>query len=171
MQSLNCEVMLKSIIRQALNSIGVSDEVEALLEQMQHSLTSGLQEFLQLLQNIAKSLNFFYIAIDGVDECEKQDRDDLLHVLSSLAISSSNTKIFLTSRDSVSREIQRVFPSIEHLSMTCSSAQSDIATYIDGIVQDKLQREELIVQDSGLIEDIKLALNKGANGMYVIEIT
>ncbi|UKZ49193.1 hypothetical protein TrVGV298_003436 [Trichoderma virens] len=51
--------------------------------------------------------------------------------------------------------------------MDCSSAQSDIAAYVEGIVQEKLQDEELVVGDSDLIEEIKTALSKGANGMFL----
>ncbi|KAM6485240.1 ankyrin repeat-containing domain protein [Trichoderma sp. SZMC 28011] len=51
--------------------------------------------------------------------------------------------------------------------MDCSSALSDIATYVEGIVQEKLKTEELIVGDPDLIEDIKAALLDGANGMFL----
>ncbi|PNP50699.1 hypothetical protein THARTR1_08619 [Trichoderma harzianum] len=51
--------------------------------------------------------------------------------------------------------------------MDCSSAQSDITTYVEGIVQEKLKNEELIVGDPDLIEDIKAALSDGANGMFL----
>ncbi|KAL6816716.1 ankyrin repeat-containing domain protein [Trichoderma sp. SZMC 28015] len=56
---------------------------------------------------------------------------------------------------------------MKQITMDCSSAQSDIATYVEGIVQEKLKIEELIVGDPGLIEDIKVALSDGANGMFL----
>lgn len=164
-QSLNAEVILRSIIRQALNHCGFSEDIAVLLEKIQAGLSSGLEELLELLQKIATAFKLLHIIIDGVDECEKQDRDDILYALSSLATVTSNTKLFLASRDSISLEIQKSFPTLHRLSMNCSSAHSDIATYVDGIVQEKLQSEELIVGDSRLIEDIKLALTEGADGM------
>ncbi|KAM0452065.1 hypothetical protein ACHAPV_009689 [Trichoderma viride] len=165
-QSLNAEVILRSIIRQALNQCGFSEDIAVLLEKIQAGLSSGLEELLELLQRIATVFKVLYIIIDGVDECEKQDRDDVLYALS-LATVTSNTKLFLASRDSISLEIQKSFPTLHRLSMNCSSAHSDIATYVDGIVQEKLQSEELIVGDSRLIEDIKLALTEGADGMFL----
>ncbi|KAK5988793.1 Putative ankyrin repeat protein [Cladobotryum mycophilum] len=166
-QSLNAEFILRSIIRQALNQLSFSEEIEVSLENMQLSLSSGLKELLELLQKIVAAFKAFYIVIDAVDECEKQDRDDLLQGLSSLATIGSNTKLFLASRDSVSREIQKRFTTFGHLAMNCSSAQADIGTYVEGIVREKLQSEELIVEDSGLIEEIKMALTKGADGMLL----
>ncbi|OPB44617.1 NACHT domain protein [Trichoderma guizhouense] len=59
------------------------------------------------------------------------------------------------------------FPTLKQISMNCSSARSDITTYIEGIVQEKLKTEELIVGDPDLIEDIKAALLDGANGMFL----
>ncbi|EHK48434.1 hypothetical protein TRIATDRAFT_236441, partial [Trichoderma atroviride IMI 206040] len=166
-QSLKAEVILRSIIRQALNQCGFAEDVEILLEKIQASLSSGLEELLELLQKIVTAFKVLYIIMDGVDECERQDRSDILHVLSSLATATLNTKIFLASRDSISLEIQKRFPTLHRLAMNCSSAHSDISTYVDGIVQEKLQSEELIVGDSRLIEDIKLALTEGADGMFL----
>ncbi|KAL7796741.1 hypothetical protein V8C37DRAFT_408226 [Trichoderma ceciliae] len=155
-QFLNAEAIIKSIIRQALNQSGLSDEIEGLLEHMQLRLSSGLKELLELIQKIATAFKALYL-----------DRDDLLQVLSSLAIVGSNTKLFLASRDSMAREIQKRFPALSRLSMNCSSAESDISTYVEGIVHEKLQSEELVVGDLRLIEEIKLALTKGADGMFL----
>ncbi|EHK21120.1 uncharacterized protein TRIVIDRAFT_153261, partial [Trichoderma virens Gv29-8] len=166
-QSLNAEVILKSITRQMLNPSDLSEEVEKFLDRMRLNLASGLNEISTLLQGIASSFKTLYIVIDGFDECAKQDRSDLLAVLSSIVNTRSNTKLFLAGRDSVSREVHRKFPTYKQLSMDCSSAQSDIAAYVEGIVQEKLQDEELVVGDSDLIEEIKTALSKGANGMFL----
>ena len=164
-QSLKAEVILKSIIRQALNQSGLSEQMEASLEQALLDLSSGFEELLKLLQNIVAALTTLYIVIDGLDECEKRERDELLEALSSLTMVTSNTRFFLASRENVSGEIKRRFPALEHLSMSCPSAQSDIAAYVESAVQDKLQSEDLVVGDPSLIEEIKLALTEGADGM------
>lgn len=164
-QSLNAEVILKSVIRQMLNVSDIYAKVEALLDSMQLNLMSRLNEIEKLLQSVAAEFGTLYIVIDGLDECTKSERDDLLKSLHSVMKVRSNIKLFLAGRDSVSREIQLKFPTMKHIPMDCSSAQSDIATYVEGIVQEKLKTEELIVGDPDLIEDIKTALSDGANGM------
>ncbi|KAL7904648.1 hypothetical protein GGI35DRAFT_489723 [Trichoderma velutinum] len=166
-QSLNAEVILKSIIRQMLDVSNIYEKIETLLGDMQLNLASGLSEITKLLQGIAADFKTLYIVIDGLDECTKPERRDLLETLNSVMNVRSNIKLFLAGRDSVSREIQIRFPTLKQISMDCSSAQSDIATYVEGIVQEKLKNEELIVGDPDLIEDIKAALSDGANGMFL----
>ncbi|KAL6794164.1 ankyrin repeat-containing domain protein [Trichoderma sp. SZMC 28012] len=166
-QSLNAEVILKSIVRQMLNVSTIYERVEAQLNNMQLDLASGLIEIAKLLQGIAAKFKKLYIVIDGLDECTKSERHDLLETLHSVLKARPNTKLFLAGRDSVSREVQLKFPTLIQIPMDCSSAQSDIATYVEGIVQEKLKTEELIVGDPDLIEDIKAALSDGANGMFL----
>ncbi|KAH0489354.1 hypothetical protein TgHK011_009786 [Trichoderma gracile] len=166
-QSMIAETILKSIVQQALHASNPPREIETLLERMKLSLSSGLEDILELLRKIAASFRTFYIAIDGLDECSKQERGDLLRILS-LVATGPNIKLFLAGRDSVSAEIQKTFTAADnHLSMGCVSVQADIATYVEGIVQDKLQSEELIVEDLSLIGDIKVALTEGADGMFL----
>lgn len=164
-KSREAEAILKSIIRQALDQSGFPEEMEPLLEKVQSNLTSDFDELFELLRKITMTTKMLYIIIDGLDECEKSDRDDLLGAISSLARPGSNVKLFLASRDSISREITRGFSALEHLSMSCPSAQLDIATYVEGTIQEKLQCEDLIVGDPSLIEEIKQALMRGSDGM------
>lgn len=164
-QSLKTEYILKSIIRQALTKVGLSKETEALLQYTHPNLTPGCQELFELLRMIATGLTKFYIIVDGLDECEKSDRNDLLRTLSLLTTVRSNTRLFLAGRDSISREVKRLFPGLGHLTMNCPSVESDITAYVEGAVQEKLQSEDLIVGDSSLIEEIKQALREGADGM------
>ncbi|PTB73955.1 hypothetical protein M440DRAFT_1440869 [Trichoderma longibrachiatum ATCC 18648] len=167
-RSMNAETILKSIIQQALHASSPSREIEFLLERMRLSLSSGLQDLLELLRKTVASFETFYIAIDGIDECSKQDRGELFKALSSLLATESNTKLFLAGRDSVSRELRNAFTAADNqITMACPSVQTDIATYVEGIVQDKLQSEDLIVEDLSLIEEIKIALTEGADGMFL----
>lgn len=69
------------------------------------------------------------IAIDNLDECGSSDGNELLEALSSLTTVASNTRLFLASRENVSREIEKRFPSLD-----------------------------LVVGDPSLIEEIKQAL-------------
>ncbi|KAJ6016755.1 hypothetical protein N7451_000134 [Penicillium sp. IBT 35674x] len=164
-QSLKTENVLKSIIRQALLKVGLSQETEALLQDIQPRLTSGCEELLELLRDITVGLMASYIIIDGLDECEKPDRDNLLHTLSLLATVGSNTRLFLAGRDSVSGDVKRAFPGLGQISMSCLAVEADIAAYVEGAVQERLQSEDLVVGDSSLIEGIKKALREGADGI------
>ena len=73
-------------------------------------------------------------------------------------------RLFLASRESLSAELRHKFPSLEHISMSCPSAQPDIENYIEGLIQEKLGKDR-IVANRGLVEEIRHALVKGADGM------
>ncbi|RYP58479.1 hypothetical protein DL770_010415 [Monosporascus sp. CRB-9-2] len=124
-----------------------------------------LDEVVELLQGITPVRKPSYLIIDGLDECDKPERNKLLKALSTLAFPALNTKLFLSSRSSLSEEIQNTFPSFERLTMSESLVHDDIKTYVNGVIEQKLENKDLRVGDASLIEDIKQALIQGADGM------
>lgn len=164
-ESLRAETILRSILRQALEPNDLSRQIETALESMRQSSSTEFEEVLELLQMGIAPLRTFYIIIDGLDECERNDRRDILQVLSSLTSSGSKVKVFMASRENISREITKTFRSIEHISMGCSSAQSEIAAFVEDTIQERLETEDLVVGDPALINDVKQALIEGAEGM------
>lgn len=49
--------------------------------------------------------------------------------------------------------------------MACSSAQSDIRVFIARAIQERLEDEDLVIEDPSLANEISDALVKGAEGM------
>ena len=161
-QSLKADTAIRSIVRQALDAGNLPEEAETWLNKV--DLLSGLDELLELLRIKVAQLKTFYIVIDGLDEFEKPQRDDIFKALSCLASDGSSVRLFLASRESLSAELRHKFPSLEHISMSCPSAQPDIENYIEGLIQEKLGKDR-IVANRGLVEEIRHALVKGADGM------
>lgn len=161
-ESLTAEAAFSSIIRQTLDPQNLSKGVEALLRKMEPS--QGLGELLDLLRARIAESRVFYIAIDGLDEFEKPERHDILRALSTLTSNESRIRLFLASRESLAAEIRTRFPSLQHVSMGSPSVHSDIKNYVEGIIQEKLGKD-LIIGDQCLVEQIKQALVKGADGM------
>ncbi|KAH7010053.1 hypothetical protein EDB80DRAFT_714408 [Ilyonectria destructans] len=166
-ESLRAETILRSILRQVLEPNDLSRRIETALESMRQSSSTEFEEVLELLQMGIAPLRTFYIIIDGLDECERNDRRDILQVLSSLTSSGSKVKVFIASRENLSREITKTFRSIEHISMGCSSAQFEIAAFVEDTIQERLETEDLVVGDPALINDVKQALIEGAEGMFL----
>ncbi|KAJ5219952.1 hypothetical protein N7468_009156 [Penicillium chermesinum] len=167
--SLETESILKSILFQVLDKAGFPDEVAVLLADAQHKLSSTPKDLINMLGLAYTTLELkrIYIVIDGIDECPKQERDSLLSALASLRLFELNIRVFISGRESVSSEVNMEFRHLSHLSMRSQLAQSDIATYINKTVDQKLRNEELIVGDNDLIEEIKDALRQGADGMML----
>lgn len=65
-------------MKQALSQAGVSEDEIASLEYTQKQLESRPQNLIDFLRTIVKRFERLYIIIDGLDECENPDRDELL---------------------------------------------------------------------------------------------
>lgn len=105
-----------------------------------------------------------YTVIDALDECEKDERDNVLNTLSSVIASPrSIIKMFIASRESIDLEIKRRF-SFTHASMA-SPVNSEITRYAKEVVDERLSNGEPVVGDEGIVAEIQNALIQGAQGM------
>ena len=161
-QSLRAETVLRSIGRQVLRRMNLTQSMQSLLQDI------DLESTLKLIQMQASTLRTLYIVIDGLDELEKLERDRLLKSLASLIAQGPNLKIFISGRDSLAAELTRKLPTHERIPMACDGAQLDITMFIKDTLQEKLTGGELIVRDQGLIAEINQALTDGADGMSVL---
>lgn len=164
-QSLQSATIIKSIIRQVLNQAGISDQERSTLDQLHDKLEPDLDELIAFLHMIIKRIRKVYILIDGLDECEKLDRDELMEALSSLVRADSGVLIFLAGRTSVYDQIKRLFTRQFYQISTAEATQKEIATYIDAEIEERLRREDLNVGDLGLVKEVKAALKNRADGM------
>ena len=164
-ESTKADIILRSILRQAIDMAGLDDHIRKMLEKWQDDPLSETEDVVEMLCTVSKKLRNFYIVIDGLDECEKKDRNALLKGFSAISSATGNVKIFLSGRESMSTQVKKACQSLIHLSMSCRPAKSDIPKYIESAVQERLRNEELIVGDQTLINEIKEALNRGADGM------
>ncbi|KAK7928425.1 Vegetative incompatibility protein HET-E-1 [Apiospora marii] len=163
--SLSAHVILSSILHQRLKGIKVSKAMEGRIRTIISSSTSS--DVLDLLRELMPAPLKSYILIDGLDECDAKDRKELLQTLSALVSSGSNIRLFLSSRFSLQKEVKKRFTAVERLTLDCEATNEDIATYIEGILDEKLEDGELTVGDPALVGDIKTALMKGAQGMFL----
>ena len=126
---------------------------------------ANLRDFSKLLSKSTDNLRTLYVAIDGLDECEKSEREELLKELSWLCQETPKMKLFLTGRENLTPELKQAFPTLAHVSMGCVDAQSEISVIIERKIQELLENDDLIVEDPTLVEEISDALAKGAEGM------
>ncbi|RYC64355.1 hypothetical protein CHU98_g1879 [Xylaria longipes] len=165
-ESLKVEMIMRSILRQRLPpATQLSEKTEERLRRLSDS--SDIDEIVTFLHDITYTSRSSYIIIDGLDECERRDRVQLLEALSSLVAIAANTKLFLASRESLSEDIRTHFTAIRQVSMDNPGAHDDIGIYIHGILREKMNMEELRIGDSGLIIEIENALIQGADGMFL----
>ncbi len=160
------DTILRSIIRQSLGDADIPGDVDTCLEEIANNPLSGTAELQNLLQKVISSSRMSYVIIDGLDECEKHERNLVFDILRSVNLSERpKVKLFLASRESVAEEINNRFPSLLHASMNVAEAQSDIAIYIRENLEERVKNRELVVGNKKLLQEIQDALTDGAQGM------
>ena len=120
--------------------------------------TSALQDTLQC---ILDGFHSVYIIIDSLDECT--ERYKVLEWIRRIdSWNMGNLHMVVASRPE--QDISNVFGGLAHLcsvDMAEEAANCDIATYLEQHISEENW-------DEGTREKIKLALMKGAQGMYVL---
>jgi hypothetical protein len=145
----------------------LSEETEASLVEINLKPSTGVDELTLLLrQRLAQSERFF-IFIDALDEFEPRERRELLDLLASLGSSGSGLRVFLAGRESLREELNDKLSGIERLSMASAEAMTDVALYVQGALDERINNGEFVVQDQSLILFVKQALTEHADGMYV----
>lgn len=128
--------------------------------------SSNIRDTLRdLFEELMSASTVWYILIDGLDQCEARGRKDVLNVLSMLVSSSNNIRLFLSSHFSLRDEFEKIFPSMERLTLDCKDTELDIETYVVGLLKEKLDEGDFTIGDPTLVSDLQSALVSGAQGM------
>ncbi|RYP92659.1 hypothetical protein DL770_001172 [Monosporascus sp. CRB-9-2] len=79
--SLKAETILRSIVRQSLDPVKLSEEMVAALSELDRKLCPSVEDLVTLLRRRIALSNSFRVIIDGLDECEVPERRTLLEKL------------------------------------------------------------------------------------------
>jgi hypothetical protein len=110
-----------------------------------------------------------YIVIDGLDECAQGELTFLASNLQDLVSTSKrNVKLFLSSREML--DLSHQFSCLTRLSLHHNLISTDIGKFIDSTVRKKWSMGILNVGDETIIDEIIIALKRGAQGMYVCNL-
>ncbi len=121
-----------------------------------------------LLRDLLTDDKSCFIVIDAIDECTRAEQEILLKVLQNVMNSSLvRVKIFLACRLGIVEEVERTYKIGYHVTMGCSEAQSDMIKYIEDDLANRKENRRLVVGNPKLLNEIKDALVRGANGMLV----
>jgi len=145
--------ILGSLLKQIIGGLGgIPDEISQTFRD--HNRVIGrrelrVQEIVEMLQPVT-SLRPTFICVDGLDECMEGHRRQVLDSFRQILEKSSNTRIFLTGRRHIRREIEK------HLGERASillikPSNEDIGEYI----QMRLRQDTALdAMDSGLEDEI-----------------
>jgi len=165
-KSLETRIILGTIIRQLLDGINISSDLEQQMDQLYSSDTRTVAdgELVALLFAVAKHLSKIYVFIDGLDECRKEEQITILSIVNQLARSTRPAvKTLITSREEA--VISTSLSGIPRLRVSADKNSADIAFFVEETVKSNLKSGALTIQDPSLQSDITLALRNGAKGM------
>lgn len=120
----------------------------------------GFQECYTLLVSLLDIFPQTTIIIDALDECDLVGRSRLLEVLTTIAQSSANVEIFISSRDD--KDIKLKLNSLPNHYITAQDNKGDIKRFIDREIRKSITNHQL---SDPLRNRIQCALQKKANGM------
>ena len=113
-----------------------------------------------------KTTPLTYLIIDGLGECEKNARKEILTFLDRLEdIGSSTVKTLITccQEDQLLRSFSRV-PKIQ---LTPSALEDDIRAFVTAVVQSRILSNDLTIRDPDLAKEVTDKLLNKADGMFL----
>lgn len=120
-------------------------------------------EFTDILVELLPRFDNTILFVDGLDECDPKESEQLLCSLERLLRSRcTELKVFVASRDEM--DVSKYLPGCFRISTSEDNIVSDIQLYIDMAVARKIVNTGL-TRSPQIIQDIKSSLLKGSQGM------
>ena len=105
-----------------------------------------------------------YFVFDGLDECEKQPRQDILNLLNQLAtFEKVSVRALVTCRDE--DQLLRSLLSYPRIQLTAIALGGDIELFVKGSVRSRIDSGQLTIKDPDLEHQIVQELVDKAHGM------
>jgi hypothetical protein len=169
--SVESATIIASLIKQILTVFPMTTAIEYILSQniLLGDWKKKENDLWALLQDALAIPEETYIVIDGLDECAQGELTFLASNLQDLVSTSRRSvKLFLSSREMLDQPHQ--FSRLTRLSLHLSLISTDIGKFIDSTVKKKWSMGILNVGDETIIDEIIIALKRGAQGMYVCNL-
>ena len=162
--------MLGSLVKQLLSGLGAFT-VETGIAQIfrdKRKVAGGrklkLPDIVKMFTTVASSQRTF-ICVDALDECVPKHRVEVLDLLGQILQRSPNTRMFMTGRSHIRREVERRLGG-RVTSISIKPRDDDIVTYL----RTRLRKDSTPeVMNSGLEDDIIRSIPEEISESYVAE--
>ncbi len=165
-RTLQTERILGTIFKQLLWEDQIPEEIEPqILRAYRHGQRApGVYEIMELVCSLIKLRPLAYIVLDGLDECEKQPRQDILNFLERLStLSKTCVRTFVSCRDE--DQLLRSLQPSDRIQITEAVLGSDIESFVKGSVRSKIDTGQLMTRNPNLEHEIVKELVSKAHGM------
>jgi len=124
--------MLGSMLKQLVRRGGIPEQVREAFERAKREFGGRgllLRDMVDILKKTITSLPRLFVCIDALDECTQHHRRDLLESLREIVVVSPNTRVFLTGRPHIEKEIVKYFSQVVRIPL--SPTHGDIKSYLE----------------------------------------
>ncbi|KAH0566013.1 hypothetical protein GP486_000585 [Trichoglossum hirsutum] len=165
--TLTAVAILGCLIKQLLEKVDISDGIAGRIDQC-YKCGAGkptADELITILLAVMRLFTEVYIIMDGIDECESQEREDIFSIIRQLAgFGGCVAKAYISSREEI--DIKKSFAGYRQIHISEADVMLDINSYVKRVVEEKVQARKLVVRDYSLVGTVIDALSRGARGMY-----
>ena len=163
-ESMKARTVIGSLARQLLQQ---TDSIDRLVSER---ISAGL-DFPEICELVERALSdrskVCYFVLDGVDECEDNELDELIPPLRRL-LRKVNLQICMSFRNSANFESKRLTKHDlgQYLTISIPLENPDIAEFIGAELESGLESGRLCIGNPAIILEILEALRAGAQGMW-----
>jgi ankyrin repeat protein len=164
-ESLRARTIIGSLVRQLLCTV---PDLSVLAESCRTTLATGdTEKLLELLFQSFSSNTKTYFVLDGLDECDVQEKETLWEAISTV---QKRLKIMVCSsfRQEPNNGLRSVTNQLSAIRVVpLPDENPDIESFIAADLKRCLDKSLLTIGDSALEVEIQNALSKGAQGMFL----
>ena len=165
-RTLQTDRILGTILKRLLPDDAIPKEVmQQILQAYRNGQrTPGSHEIVNIVCTLMQKHPVAYVVLDGLDECEKQPRQDILNFLNQLAtFEKVSIHTLVTCRDE--DQLLRSVSSYPRIQLTAVALGSDIELFVKGSVRSRIDFGQLTMKDPDLEHQIVQELVDKAHGM------
>ena len=167
-RTLETVSILGTIIMQLLRTIQIPAKVqEDIFRIYDNGLrTPMVEELIGVHNSTIKNFSEIYIVIDGLDECDKDTRHDILSYVKEIAISDiCFIRVFVSCREE--DQILHSLKLHSYIHLTASMLSDDINSFVISSVSSRIKSGDLRIRNPTLEREIIAELMAKANGMFL----
>ncbi|KAJ5801264.1 uncharacterized protein N7518_003332 [Penicillium psychrosexuale] len=166
--SLSARNIIGSLARQILDSQIKHAEDESLQRLYEDSNDLNTAEVVDFVLSRLHDDNTYYLAIDGLDECEPVEIRKVAQSVAKLCnMRVKNFKVLYTGRPELENQLFGAMKPKYKIPVTETKVDLEMDRYIAAAIGNCLEDKQLILGDPTLIVKIFETLKKGSNGMFL----
>ena len=165
-RSLQTNRILGTLLKQLIPEDGIPAELEPkfLKAYKEGTRTPETTDLMELIFSLMQRQPMVYIVLDGLDECERSARQDILSFLERLStLAGASVRTFVSCRDE--DQLLRSLNSYSRIRLTAAALETDIKSFVEGSVRARIVSGQLTIKNPELEHQIVRELVQKSHGM------